>query len=184
MTKALVDSGCTNCFMDLEWAKRVGLEPSPLLNPIMMYNVDGSQNREGKIRFGIELLVKVGDHRERVHFLLGKIQSHKVILGHDWLKRHNPDIDWKKAELSLTHCPPQCSLSPQAPTPLKTSTLTSASIPDTCFLTLAPPPIGPAATLQFLVKQSGMSFPAPDRTSILRSSSKRTLSTSPPSYTL
>ena len=80
-TKALVDSGCTNCFMDLEWAKRVGLEPSPLLNLITMYNVDGSQNREGKIQFGIELLVKVGDHRERVHFLLGKIQSHKVILG-------------------------------------------------------------------------------------------------------
>src|ERR1700731_2835675 len=65
--------------------------------------------------FGIELLVKVGDHREWVHFLLGKIQSHKVILGHDWLKRHNPDIDWKKAELSLTRCPPQCSPSPQSP---------------------------------------------------------------------
>ena len=28
-TKALIDSGCTNCFMDLEWAKRVGLEPAP-----------------------------------------------------------------------------------------------------------------------------------------------------------
>src|SRR6202030_529988 len=23
-TKALIDSGCPNCFMDLEWAKRVG----------------------------------------------------------------------------------------------------------------------------------------------------------------
>src|ERR1700731_4610428 len=143
-TKALVNSGCTNCFMDLEWEKRVGLEPSPLLNLITMYNVDRSQNREGKIRFGIELLVKVGDHHEWVHFLLGKIQSHKVILGHDWLKQHNPDIDWKKAELSLTHCPPQCSPSPQAPTPLKTSTLTSARIPDTCFPNSGPTPDWPS----------------------------------------
>ena len=61
-TKALVDSGCTNCFMDLEWAKRVGLEPSPLQNPIMMYNVDGSQNREGKIWYGINLLITFGEH--------------------------------------------------------------------------------------------------------------------------
>ena len=61
-TKALVDSGCTNCFMDLEWAKRVGLEPSPLQNWIMMYNVDGLQNREGKIWYGIDLLVTFGKH--------------------------------------------------------------------------------------------------------------------------
>ena len=61
-TKALIDSGCTNCFMDLEWAKGVGLEPSPLLNSITMYNVDGSQNREGKIRYGIDLLVVFGKH--------------------------------------------------------------------------------------------------------------------------
>ena len=85
-TKALVDSGCTNCFMDLEWARKMGLEPSPLLTPITMYNVDGTQNRDGKIRYGIDLLVKVGDHQERIHFLLGKTQSHTVILGHDWLK--------------------------------------------------------------------------------------------------
>src|ERR1700726_4929853 len=79
--KALIDSGCTNCFMDLEWAKRVGLEPAPLQNPITMYNVDGTQNKDGKIRFGIDLLVRVGDHQELIHFLLGK--THMVILGHD-----------------------------------------------------------------------------------------------------
>jgi hypothetical protein len=85
-TKALVDSGCTNCFMDLEWAKRMGLEPSPLHTLITMYNVDGTQNRNGKIQYGMDLLVMVGDHQERIHFLLGKTQSHMVILGHDWLK--------------------------------------------------------------------------------------------------
>ena len=86
MTKALVDSGCTNCFMDLEWAKRMGLELSPLQTPITMYNMDGMQNRNGKIQYGMDLLVTVGDHQEQIHFLLGKTQSHMVILGHDWLK--------------------------------------------------------------------------------------------------
>ena len=80
--KALVDLGCTNCFMDLEWVKKVGLEPSPLPNPITMYNVDRTQNRNGKIRYGMDLLVMIGDHQEQIHFLLGKTQSHMVILGH------------------------------------------------------------------------------------------------------
>src|ERR1700730_12187735 len=133
-TKALIKSGCTNCFMDLEWAKRVGLEPAPLQNPITMYNVDGMQNRDGKIQFGMDLLVRVGDHQEWIHFLLEKTQSHMVILGHDWLKQHNPEIDWAKAEVKLSCCPKTCSSPPHCHlTPPKVSTLASASIPDTCF---------------------------------------------------
>src|ERR1700730_10987655 len=95
--------------MDLGWAREKGLEPTLLLNPITMYNVDGSQNRDSRIWHGIDLLVMVGDHHEQIHFLLGRVQSHRLILRHDWLKRHNPNIDWEKAELSLTHCPPACS---------------------------------------------------------------------------
>ena len=143
--KALINSGCTSCFMDLEWAKRVGLEPAPLQNPITMYNVDGMQNRDGKIRFGMDLLVRVGDHQERIHFLLGKTQSHMVILGHDWLKRHNPEIDWAKAEVKLSRCPKTCSsLSHCCPTPPKASTLASASIPDTRFSKSGPTPDWPS----------------------------------------
>src|SRR6202045_2750034 len=104
--------------------KKCGIGASPLQNPITMYNVDGTQNRDGKIRFGMDLLVRVGDHQEWIHFLLGKTQSHMVILGHDWLKRHNPAIDWMKAEVKLTRCPKTCSSPPHChPTPPKASTL-------------------------------------------------------------
>ena len=122
----------------------MGLEPSPLQNLITMHNMDGSQNRAGKILYGIDLLVRVGNHHKWIHFLLGKVQSHKVILGHDWLKQHNPDIDWKRAELSLTCCPPKCSPSLGAPTSLKTSTLTIASLLDTCFPNSGPTPDWPS----------------------------------------
>src|ERR1700731_3968831 len=55
------------------------------LKQLIWIDIHTGENIFGQRQF-IELLVKVGDHRERVHFLLGKIQSHKVILGHDWLK--------------------------------------------------------------------------------------------------
>jgi len=27
-----------------------------------------------------------------------------LILGYNWLKDHNPKIDWKKKEVKMTHC--------------------------------------------------------------------------------
>ncbi|KIM54640.1 hypothetical protein SCLCIDRAFT_136399, partial [Scleroderma citrinum Foug A] len=27
---------------------------------------------------------------------------------HDWLKKHNPDIDWTTGDVKLSHCPPEC----------------------------------------------------------------------------
>ena len=63
-TKALINSGCTNSLIDLEWLKSLRLEPAPLHKPIIMINVDGSQNWEGIIKYRIDLLLIVGDHWE------------------------------------------------------------------------------------------------------------------------
>ena len=31
-----------------------------------------------------------------------------LILGYNWLKDHNPKIDWEKGEVKMTHCPLRC----------------------------------------------------------------------------
>jgi len=31
-----------------------------------------------------------------------------LILGYNWLKDHNPKIDWEKGEVKMTHCPLWC----------------------------------------------------------------------------
>ena len=31
-----------------------------------------------------------------------------TIIGHTWLFRHNPEIDWQKGTVSFTRCPPKC----------------------------------------------------------------------------
>ncbi|THV00769.1 hypothetical protein K435DRAFT_610312, partial [Dendrothele bispora CBS 962.96] len=33
-------------------------------------------------------------------------------IGFDWLKRHNPEIDWVKGQLKLTRCPEECNYLP------------------------------------------------------------------------
>ena len=32
----------------------------------------------------------------------------ELILGMPWLAAHNPEIDWEKGEVKMTHCPPIC----------------------------------------------------------------------------
>ena len=31
-----------------------------------------------------------------------------MILGHDWLEKHNPDIDWTTSDIKLSRFPPEC----------------------------------------------------------------------------
>ena len=35
-------------------------------------------------------------------------QKWSVILGMPWLRRHNPEIDWKTREVKMTRCPDEC----------------------------------------------------------------------------
>ena len=31
-----------------------------------------------------------------------------MYVGHEWLKKHNPDIDWEKSRIFMTRCSPSC----------------------------------------------------------------------------
>ena len=46
---ALLDSGATENFMDMETWKRIGIGRKPLVKPIKVYNVDGTENKQGEM---------------------------------------------------------------------------------------------------------------------------------------
>lgn len=94
--KALIDSGATGLFIDESYVqgKQWQLEDLERSNPV--YNVDGTLNAGGNVRHTIELLVRFQEHQERAVFTVTKLSGAPVILGHAWLKNHNPKIDWKK----------------------------------------------------------------------------------------
>jgi len=39
---------------------------------------------------------------------VSRLGKQSLILGYNWLKDHNPKIDWEKGEVEMTHCPLQC----------------------------------------------------------------------------
>jgi len=53
--------------------------------------------------------MEIGDnHRERIMFLVTDTGNHDILLGTDWLKAHNPNIDWAKNVIHMDRCPPLC----------------------------------------------------------------------------
>ena len=75
---------------------------------VPVYNVDGTLNAAGCIHQTIDLFIRYGEHQERATFSITKLGGTQAILGHAWLKRHNPKIDWKAGAVQLTRCPPAC----------------------------------------------------------------------------
>lgn len=38
------------------------------------------------------------------------IGTHDLILGTDWLKAHNPELNWTSSRIEFSHCPRSCIL--------------------------------------------------------------------------
>ncbi len=112
--QALVDSGATGSFVDRKYAESQQWNLRELEHPVLVSNVDGTTNSSGKITHAIDLLITFGEHKERMPFSVADIGSTSMILGHNWLKRHNPSIDWTTKKIEFKNCPKSCGYKRQA----------------------------------------------------------------------
>ena len=99
---ALLDSGCTRTVVDTKFAKEKDLPIHKLPIPIPVYNADGTFNEGGLISEFALLELQIGDHKEQIAMALSNLSTHNIFLGHDWLKKHNPKIDWRTQEMTFT----------------------------------------------------------------------------------
>lgn len=113
--QALIDSGATGSFIDTTFLKSQHWNTRELEFPISVINVDGTTNSSGKITEAIDLTITFEEHREKMTFCVVDLGKNQMILGHDWLKRHNPVIDWVKGKIEFKHCPAPCHQSRKKP---------------------------------------------------------------------
>ena len=105
---ALLDSGCTHSVFSRSFAHKAQMTLKPLPVPRQLYNADGSENTAGVITHYVTLHLDVKDHSELRHFYVIDLVNQDLFLGYDWLRQHNPEIDWKTNTLSLS-CINQCA---------------------------------------------------------------------------
>ncbi len=102
--KALIDSGCTGSAINQAYVNKHNLDTKKALIPIPVYNADGTRNQGGDITEFVELSMTIGDHREHIDLAVTNLRKKDVYLGHDWLKRHNPSINWERGMIIFGRC--------------------------------------------------------------------------------
>jgi len=79
-----------------------------LSHNIPVFNVDGSPNEAGQIFEVVDVVLRYKTHSERMLLAVSGLGKQSLILGYDWLKNHNPKIDWERGEVEMTHCLLRC----------------------------------------------------------------------------
>jgi hypothetical protein len=92
---ALLDSGATENFIELKYTEWLQLPIKRLPQPRQLFNVDGTENRMGKLQFYTDLKVQTGTQYTVMWFFLTELGTNKMILGYPWFAAVQPNIDWK-----------------------------------------------------------------------------------------
>lgn len=107
---AMVDSGASTLFLNKQFVRENNVKTRRLKKPIAVYNIDGTPNKAGAIEEIAVLALTIGEHVEKTVFTITDIGPEDVIIGIDWLRRHNPEINWDEGTLKLNRCPNDCQV--------------------------------------------------------------------------
>ncbi len=94
-TQGLLDSSCTSSAINRSFVEKHQLDTCKVLVPIPVYNADGTRNTGGDITEFIELRMMIGGHAKHIDLAVTNLGKKDIYLGHNWLKRHNPSVNWK-----------------------------------------------------------------------------------------
>ena len=94
--------------IDQDYAKSCGFKLIKLTQPIPVYNVDGTLDNDGSITKVVSLILHYKNHLEKTTLAVTGLGGQKLLLGHSWVQKHNPEIDWAKGKVRMSRCPLQC----------------------------------------------------------------------------
>ena len=106
---AILDSGAEGVYCNKAFIEKHKIPTHPLETPVYARNVDGTMNKQGIIRHAAILQMEMGTrHKEYIEMAITNTGNHNILLGTDWLKAHNPSIDWTQNKLILNRCTNSC----------------------------------------------------------------------------
>jgi hypothetical protein len=102
---ALIDSGTTTSLIHYKWAEQNNIQMEQLTKPITLSNVDRSSNTITHFA-NIQIIIQDVRRKDLRHVhnciaYVANIGNDNVILGLNWLKETNPNIDWKRGWVSI-----------------------------------------------------------------------------------
>ncbi len=104
-TIALLDLGATENFMSLDYAKHLHLPIKTLKEPRKLFNVDGTPNKAGDLKYYTDLGTRTGTSTQTLRYFLSDLEDSRVILGYPWFTTAQPKIDWARGWIAHDQLP-------------------------------------------------------------------------------
>jgi len=104
--KTLVNSRCIHTEIDEQLVKDKRIQMKPINFSFEVFNTDRTKNRE--ITKVASLEIEINRHKEKLEAVVMDLDEMDMFLGHDWLVKHNPEVNWKNSTIKFTRCPGNC----------------------------------------------------------------------------
>ncbi|KAI6095597.1 hypothetical protein F5141DRAFT_980355, partial [Pisolithus sp. B1] len=62
---------------------------------------DGTLNEAGPVHSTVDLLLLISDHSETFTCVVTNTGKSPLVIGFDWLCKHNPSINWHMGKISF-----------------------------------------------------------------------------------
>ena len=95
--EALVDSGCAHIEINKQLVKDKRMQTKPINFSFGVYNANRTKN--GDITKIALLEVKINEHKEYIEAAVMDLNGIDMFLEHDWLVKHNPEVNWKEDKI-------------------------------------------------------------------------------------
>ena len=117
--RALMDSGSTHCFVDLQFALKNKLTTCTIsISLVTLQLFDGSSNFVITQAVDLSILFPATSDVTPMIFYLAPLDSEcKIVLGHNWLTHFNPLIDWVLSSIKFRTFAGSLPVSPSTPSP-------------------------------------------------------------------
>ena len=89
--KALVDSGCTHTGINKQLVKDKRIQTKSIDFSFEVFNANRTKNRE--VTKVVPLEIEINGHKETLEAAVTDLDRTDMFLGHDWLVKHNPEVN-------------------------------------------------------------------------------------------
>jgi len=103
--KALVDSGCMYTGIDEQLVKDKRIQTKLINFSFEVFNANGTKS---VIWNNIE--IKINRHKEILEAAVTDLDRTDMFLGHDWLVKHNLEVNWKNGTIKFMRYPGNCTM--------------------------------------------------------------------------
>ena len=106
--KVLVDFRCTHTGIDEQLVKNKKIQTKPINFSFEVFNADRTKN--GEVTKIAPLEVEINRHKETLEAAVTDLDGMNMFLRHDWLVKHNPEVNWKNGTIKFTRYLGNCKM--------------------------------------------------------------------------